>query len=116
MSYRSLDIASGQNGGAIKLLDDPKRARNIHVTVLNATNATHAAFFGHSRRELATPGPIGIPGFAITAAPNTVANQTIGNVSYTSFLLQGWTGELWAAADAASVVQVDVFEGGGPEK
>lgn len=116
MSYRSLDTASGVSGGAIKLASDPGRARNIHVSVANATNATHAAFFGRSRRELATPPPFGIAGFPVTAVPNTVANQTIAGVAYTVFLLQGWTGELWAAADAASVVQVDIIEGSQLEK
>jgi hypothetical protein len=116
VSYRTLDVASGLNGGAIQLLQDPGRARNINVTVLNPTNATHAAFFGRSRRELAETPPVGIAGFAIVAVANTVATATIGGVAYTSFILQGWTGELWAAADATGVVQVDVFEGSGTEK
>jgi hypothetical protein len=116
MSYRSLDVASGANGGAIQLLQDPQKARNIHVTVLNATAATHAVFFGRSRRELVIPGPLGIAGFAVVAVPNTIANATVGGVAYTSYILLGWTGELWAAADAAGVVQVDAFEAGGVEK
>lgn len=117
MSYRSLDVASGQNGGAICLLQDPKRARNIHVVVLNPTNATHAAFFGRSRRELTTPGPIGIAGFPVVAVANTVVTQTIAGVSYTVFILQGWTGELWAASDiAAGILLIDVFEAAGVEK
>lgn len=116
MSYRSLDTASGKDGGAICLLQDPKRARNIHVVVLNGTTATHAVFFARSRRELVVPGPLGIAGFPVVAVPNTVANQTVGTIAYTSYILQGWTGELWAAADATSVVQIDVFEAGGVEK
>lgn len=116
MSYRSLDVASGPNGGAICLLQDPKRARNIHVAILNGTAAAHAVFFGRSRRELVVPGPVGIAGFAIVAVPNTVVNQTIGTVAYTNYILQGWTGELWAASDATGVLQIDVFEAGGIEK
>lgn len=116
MSYRTLAAAGGASGGAVLLLQDPKRSRNIHVAVLNSSTATHAAFFGRSRRELQTPGPTGIAGFPVIAVPNTVANQTIGGVAYSVFILQGWTGELWAAADADGVVQVDVFEGAGVEK
>lgn len=121
MSYRTLEPASGKDGGAICLLQNPGKARNIHVTVLNSTAVTHAAFFGRSRRELTTSGPQGIAGFAVVAVPNTVANATVTvggiAVAYTSFILQGWTGELWAASDASgNAVQVDVFEAGGEEK
>jgi hypothetical protein len=116
MSFRTLDVASGANGGAIKLLDDPKRARNIHVTVTNPTALTHAVFFANSRREL-TDDPInGISGFAIIAIANNVITSTLGSVAFTSFILQGWVGELWAAADVANVCGVNVFEGAGPDK
>jgi hypothetical protein len=116
MSYRTLDTASGVSGGAIRLADDPGRARNIHVTVLNPTAVTHGAFFGRSRRELTTNGLIGIAGFAVIAVANTVVTSTLAGVAYTSFILQGWAGELWAAADVSNVVQVDVFDGGAIEK
>jgi uncharacterized membrane protein len=130
MSYRMLDTASGANGGAIKLLDDPGRARNIHVTVLNQDSAAapggnHAAFFARSRRELTTAGPFGIPGFCIpvptSASTTTAPGQAVVvmggvNTSVVSFLLQGWTGELWAAADATLKILVDVMEGAAPEK
>jgi hypothetical protein len=121
MSYRTLDIASGANGGAIKLANDPGRARNIHITVLNPTANAHAAFFGRSRRELTTPGPVGIAGFALPVPSNASTvfapgQGVVGGVSYISFLLQGWTGELWAAADVTALIQVDIFEGSTPEK
>lgn len=117
MSERTVDIASGINGGAVKLLDDPKRARNIHVVVVNPTAATHGVFFGRSRRELASPPVVGIKGYPVIAVPNTVANQTIGTVAYTTAILQGWTGELWVAADASGTgMIVDVMEGAAPEK
>jgi hypothetical protein len=116
MSYRTLDVAAGQNGGAIQLLQDPKRARNVHVTISNATAAVHAVFFGRSRRELQSPPPNGIAGFPVIAVPNTVVNQTIGGVAYSTYILQGWTGELWAASDATGVVQIDIMEGASVEK
>jgi hypothetical protein len=117
MSYRTLDVAGGVGGGAICLLQDPKRARNIHVTVANASAATHAAFFARSRRELVENPPIGIAGIAVVAVANTVATATINGVAYTTFILQGWTGDLWAASDATGgVVQVDVMEGAASEK
>lgn len=115
MSYRTLDIAAGVSGGVIQLLEDPKRARNIHVTVLNPTAVTHAAFFANSRRELQENATFGINGFAIVAVPNTVANATVGTIAYSSFILQGWVGDLWAASDVAGLIQVDVYEGAGPE-
>lgn len=113
---RPLDIAAGQNGGAQQLAKDPGRARNINVTVLNPTAATHAAFFARSRRELDIPPVFGIAGFAIVAVPNTVVNSTVGTVAYTSFVIQGWVGELWGAADAPSVVSVDVYDSASIEK
>jgi hypothetical protein len=115
MSYRTLDVASGSNGGAICLLQDPGKPRNVHITVLNNTAQTHAAFFARSRRELAETPPIGIAGFAVVALPNSVANATVSGVAYTSTLLLGWIGELWAASDILGI-QVDVFESGGKEK
>lgn len=131
MSYRTLDTAGGANGGAIILAPDPKRARNIHITILNqdggaAPGSTHAVFFGRSRRELQTPGPFGIAGFCIpvqgavaghvsAVGTDVVVMQGV-NTAVTSFLLQGWTGELWAAADVSGKVLVDVFEASQPEK
>jgi hypothetical protein len=112
---RSLDIASGQNGGAQQLAKDPGRARNINVTVLNPTAAVHAAFFGRNRRELTSPPVAGIGGFAVVAVPNTVVNQTIGGVAYTSFVIQGWSGELWVAADAPNVISVEVMDSASAE-
>lgn len=116
MSYRSIDAASGISGGAICLATDPGRPRNIHVTILNNTASPHVAFFGRSRRELATPGPIGIAGLAIVAAPTTVVNQTVNGVAYSSAVLFGWVGELWCAADSPNTLQVDVFESGSVER
>jgi len=125
MSLRTLDTASGANGGAIQLAQDPGRARNIHVTGVNidATNA-HAVFFGRNRRELAEPSPTGrgIPGFALPIPSTGVSTfqpgmGVVGGVSYASYILQGWVGELWAAADVTGgVVQVDVFDAGSAEK
>jgi hypothetical protein len=117
MSTRQLDTAGGASGGAVRLTQDPQKARNIHVTVLNPTAAAHAAFFGRSQREVSSPSPaFGNPGFAIVAVPNTVVNQTVGGVSYTSFILLGWVGELWAVCDAANTISVEVFDSGWPEK
>lgn len=116
MSYRTLDIASGQNGGAIQLAQDPKRPRNIHVCILNPTANTYPVQFGRSRRELTTPGAVGLPGFVIIALPNTVANSSFFGVAYTQYLFQGWTGELWAAAGVSGLIQIDVFDAVGPEK
>lgn len=119
MSYRTLDAVGGTGGGPIMLLADPKRARNIHVSISNDTAAPVAVFFGRSRRELSEPPTRGQPGFPVIGVPNTVVNQTIAGVAYTTFLLQGWTGELWAVGLSAVIpanVQVDVFEAGGTEK
>jgi hypothetical protein len=38
------------------------------------------------------------------------------NVNYTSALLEGWTGELWAVTDAANAVGLHVVDGGSPEQ
>jgi hypothetical protein len=112
----TLDVAAGSNGGAMKLLDDPKRARNIQITVINPTNTPHAAFFANQRRELDNPGAAGhIPGIAVVNPGNTVASITIATIAYFTTVLQGWTGELWAAADASNVT-VEYQEGAGPEK
>lgn len=113
---RSLDVASGSNGGAVKLLDDPGRARNIHVTVVNPTAVTHAAFFAQSRRELENVGPNGsIPGICIINVGNTIPDITILTIAYATFILQGWTGELWATSDIPNL-QCEYVEGAGPEK
>lgn len=120
MAYM-LDVASGPNGGARQVARDPGRARNIHVTIQNPTATTHGVFFGRSRRELVVPPPQGgISGFCVPAVPNTVANQTINTIAYTNFLLQGWVGELWAAADygpgAVAPLQVEVYDSAVIEK
>jgi hypothetical protein len=116
MSLKPLDIPGGQTQ-AVKIANDPGKARNIHVTVLNPTAATHAAFFGRSMREVSGPPPtLGQAGFAVVAVANNVVTSTIGGVAYTSFILQGWVGELWAVADAANVISVDVLDSGWPEK
>lgn len=114
---RTLDTIGGPQGGPVKLAGDPGKARNIHVTVLNTTAAVHGAWFGRSQRELSQPTPtqIGQMGFAVIAVPNTVVNSTVGGVAYTTYLLQGWIGELWAVADAAGIA-VDVMDSGSPEK
>jgi hypothetical protein len=113
---RSLDVASGANGGAVKLLDDPGRARNIQVTVINPTNVTHAAFFGQSRRDLDTVGPAGsIAGIAVANVGNAVADITINGIAYQTSVLQGWTGELWAVSDTPNLI-LEYVEGAGPEK
>jgi hypothetical protein len=113
MSYRTLDVASGANGGAIKLFPDPRRVRKITITVLNPTAVTHAAFFAKTRRELTTPGPVGIAGIAVVAVANNVATFTVNGVAYTTFVTD-WTGELWAASDVVGL-QVDVQEGIGEQ-
>lgn len=112
MSYRTLDVASGIGGGAICLLQNPGRARNIHITVLNPTAVTHVVFFAKTRRELTTPGPVGIAGFAVIAVANNVVTTTVNGVAYTSTILQQWTGELWAASDVAGL-QIDAIEASG---
>lgn len=115
---RTVDAIGGNQGGPVKLAADPGKARNIHVTVLNPTAAVHGIWFGRSQRELSEPTPtnIGQCGIAVIAVPNTVVNSTVGTVAYTTFLLQGWIGELWAVADAAGLVAVDVMDSGSPEK
>ena len=113
---RSLDIPAGQNGGAVQLAKDPGRARNIHVTVVNPTAVTHAAFFAHSRRELDSPGPAGnLPGIAVVNVGNTIPDITINAIAYATFILQGWTGELWAASDIPNLI-LEYAEGSVPEK
>lgn len=115
MAFRPLSTAAGNGGGAVKLAADPRRARNIHVTVLNPTAATHAAFFGRSLRELSDQ-TIGIAGFAVVAVANNVVTSTVGTIAYTSFILQGWVGELWAAADIADgIISVEAYDAGSPE-
>jgi hypothetical protein len=116
MSLRTLDTVGGTGGGPVQLAKDPGKARNIHVTVSNPTNATHGVWFGRSRREVDTTPTFGLAGFFVAAVPNTVANQTIGGVAYTSQILQSWVGELWAVADIAAQIQVDVFDSGAIEK
>jgi hypothetical protein len=115
MSYRTLDAVGGIGGGPMQLLQDPKRARNIHVSVANNTAATVAAFLARSRRELSIAPVFGQAGFPIVGVPNTVANQTVAGIAYTTFILQGWTGELWAVGSVAGVL-IDVYEAGGSEK
>ena len=116
MSQKPLDTLGGVGGAAVKIADDPGKARNIHITVLNPTAATHAAFFGRSQREVSAAPTFGFPGFAIVAAANSVATQTINNVAYTSFILQAWTGELWAIADIGNgIISIDVFDSAYPE-
>jgi hypothetical protein len=126
MSLRMLDVPSGPNGGAVQLSPDPGRARNIHVTLFNIdTAAAHAAFFGRSRRELVTSGATGLPsGFCIPVPPAAAATPyapgqanltTLGpqpNTAVVSFLLQGWCGPLWAAAEKTGLLYVDVFDSG----
>jgi len=89
MSFRTLDQATGQNGGAVKLLENPGRARNIHVTVTNPTANTHIVFFGNSRRELTDDPIFGISGFAVVAIANNEVTATVIAVAYSSFILQG---------------------------
>lgn len=114
---RTLGAIGGTGGGPVKLASDIGRARGIHVSVLNPTAATHAAFFARSRREL-VPAPTGVgqSGLAIVAVPNTVANATVGGVAYTTFVFQGYVGELWAVADVEAVIAVDVLDSGSIEK
>ena len=114
---RTLDVASGPNGGAIQLAKDPGRARNIHVTGINIDGAVaHAVFFGRSRRELIANPLKGVSGFALPIPSTAVSTfqpgmGVVGGVSYASYILQGWVGELWAASDAGGgVVQVDIFD------
>lgn len=117
MSQRALDAIGGVGGGPVKLAADPGKARNIHLTVANTTNATHAVFFGRSRREVSSLPSLGFSGFAVVAAANTVAIQTVGGVAYTSYILQAWIGELWAVADIGNgVILVDVLDSANPEK
>jgi hypothetical protein len=115
---RTLDAIGGNMGGATKLGGDPGKARNIHISILNPTNAAHLVAFGRSQRELAQPAPngVGFPGFPVVAVPNTVVNQTVGGVAYSNFLMQGWVGELWAVADVSGIVQVEILDAGWPEK
>lgn len=116
MSMKTLGVVGGTGGGPAKIAADPGRARNIHVTVANPSNATHAAFFGRSRRELEGTPPLGQTGFAVVAVANTVATATVNNVAYTSYVLQAWAGELWAVADVDSILQVDVMDSAVIEK
>ena len=133
---RTLEITTGVNGGAVKLANDPKRPRNIHVTVMNLdTTTAHCAFFGRSRRELGQ-GATGLQmGFALPVPP--AAAPAAGNgiqfapgqgvfsetptggpaiVAVSSFVLQEWSGELWACADANNKIVVDVFDSSSIEK
>lgn len=136
MSTRTLDTASGINGGAVKLCADPKRARDIFVTVTNLdiVNA-HAAFFGRSRRELVDAGPVGtqsgfalpVPAAVVPAAGNGIAFapgqgviseagvQGPAVVAISSYNFQGWQGEMWACADVTGKVLIDVFDGASKE-
>jgi hypothetical protein len=135
---RTLDTPVGQSGGAQQLAKDPKRPRSIFVTVYNLdTVNAHCAFFGRSRRELQQPGPVGQqPGFAlpvsqavVPAAGNGinfepgagVISEAIGSagaavvVAISSFVLQGWEGELWACADTTNKILVDIMDGASKE-
>lgn len=116
MSIKPLDVAGGQTQ-AVKIANDPGKARNIHLTVINPTAATHCAFLGRSMREVSQPNPAyGIPGFAVVAVANTVVTSTVAGVAYTSIVLQGWVGELWAVADAPNAISIEVLDSGWPEK
>src|SRR5215831_2239971 len=110
MSQKTLDLASGNNGGAVRISPDPKRARNIHISIANPTNATHVALFGRSRRELVQPPVTGFADNVFPALPITVPNQPVSGVAYTTALLQLWTGELWAAADIANLITIEVMD------
>jgi hypothetical protein len=116
MSLRVLDAIGGTGGGPVKLASDMGRARGIHVTVANPTATIHAVFFARSRRELVELPPQGQSGFAVVAVPNTVVNSTVGGVAYTSVVFQGYVGELWAVADIAAVIQIDVLDSAVIEK
>jgi|SRR5271157_1391625 len=113
---RTLDVIGGSGGGPVQLAKDPGKGRNIHVTIANPTANVHGAFFGRSRRELMGTPPLGFTGFAVIALPNSVANSTISGVAYTSIIFQGWLGELWAVADIAAILQVEVIDSGAVEK
>jgi hypothetical protein len=116
MSMKPLDVVGGANGGPVRITTNPQRKRHVHITVSNPTNATHAAFFGRSRRELSGTDAIVQSGFAIVCPPNTVANQTVNGVSYQSFVLEDWTGELWAVADiGGGIIKVEVIDGASEE-
>lgn len=113
MSHKPLDSIGGL-GGPVQLAPDPGRARNIHVTVTNPTAVTHGVFFARSLREISDINPnSSFPGFALVAVPNSVASATIGTIAYTSILLQGWIGELWAVADiGGGIIGIEVMDSG----
>lgn len=114
MSHKPLDTIGGVGGGPVQLAPDPGRARNIHITVANPTNATHGVFFARSLREISDVNPNGgFPGFALIAVANTVVTSTIGTIAYTSILLQGWIGELWAVSDVSGgILTIEVMDSG----
>jgi hypothetical protein len=135
MSFKTLDVASGSGGGAQQLARVAKYPRCIHVTVYNLDVANpHCAFFGRSRRELVL-GPTGIPGGFALPVPAAVAPAAGNGIQYapgegffsaagaggvaaifaSSFVLQGWAGELWAAADASNKVQIEVIDAAATE-
>jgi hypothetical protein len=118
---RTLGSVGGRGGGPVKLAENPGKARNIHVTIANTTAVAHAAFFGRSRREIDQPPPtgVGFMGYMVPALPNTVPSSpvsiTISGVCYTSEILFGWVGELWAVGDVGELLAVDIFDSGAPE-
>lgn len=123
---RAIDKPGGL-AGPVKLLDDPGKARNIHITVANSSGITRALFVANSRRELLDTSATVQSGFALIAPENTIPSAygfgtipgpPLPAVAYASYILQAWRGELWAAADTpgAGVLYASVFEGGAPDR
>jgi len=135
MSFKTLDIATGKDGGSANICKASKYPRTILVSVINLDTANpHCAFLGRSRREL-VPGPTGIPGgFAIPVSPaaapaagngvqyspgagffSAAGAGGVATIAVASLVLEGWTGELWASADATGKVQIEVLDAAASE-
>jgi hypothetical protein len=115
-----LDTAQGASGGAVQLCKASKFPRTIQVTAMHTDTANaHAAFFAQSRRMLQQGATFGFPGIAVVIPSATPAAQNPYPVvtdpggratSFQTIAFQGWTGELWACADATGKVQVEVLD------
>lgn len=95
------------------------RPRTIFITVFVVSAADHSAFVSHSRQDVTdtTPGGSGASlgtvqgGLALPvkiggAAPDPVVNQA----GVHTYVLQGWVGDMWAAADVDGAVTISVEE------
>lgn len=116
-----LDIPTGQGGGVKQCTRSQKYPRTVIVTVSHQDTANaHAAFFARSRRELIDNPIFGQKGIAIVVGPAVAATtipfpvkDTVNTnklTSYSTIVLEAYAGELWACADLANTVNIDVFD------